>query len=138
MRPQYRQYNSRSKGVTNHQELWVNLLAQARALAIGLDNEDPARNFPGNRPSSILVLEDLTPQNVGRLLSFYEARVVFEGFLWGVNSFDPFGVELGKTVASELRGEVAARNADAAYPLKNADGISRAYLEMLDAATRDV
>ena len=129
--PQYTQYTSRSKGVTNHQELWANLLAQARALAEGHDNPDHARHFSGNRPSSILVLEDLEPVNIGRLLSFYEARTVFEGFIWGINSFDQFGVELGKKVADRLRDQIAKRNDNLDHPFEDVDTISKDYLEML-------
>jgi len=130
-KPQYAQYASVSKGVTNHQELWANLLAQARALAVGHASTDPARHFSGNRPSSILVLDDLSPENIGRLLAFYEARTVYEGFLWGVNSFDQFGVELGKNLASELRREMAARNQKAGHSFEALDPLSHYYLERL-------
>ncbi|KJS29079.1 MAG: glucose-6-phosphate isomerase [Desulfatitalea sp. BRH_c12] len=132
--PQHTQYQARSKGVTNHQELWANLLAQARALAVGRDHADKARHFDGNRPSSTIVLDDLAPENIGRLLSFYEARTVYEGFIWGVNSFDQFGVELGKTVADSLRSEMARKNDQPGYDFAGTDPISRAYLEMLFSA----
>jgi glucose-6-phosphate isomerase len=131
LNPQYPQYQTRSKGVTNHQELWANMLAQATALAVGQENQDKTRHFGGNRPSSTLVLEDLSPRNVGRLLSFYEARTVFEGFLWGVNSFDQFGVQLGKTVASGLRQKMAAKNDNPDYVFGDEDRHGKAYLEML-------
>lgn len=129
--PQYLQYTARSKGVTNHQELWANLLAQARALAVGQAHKDKARAFSGNRPSSTIVLEDLSPENVGRLLAFYEARTVYEGFIWGVNSFDQFGVELGKKVADGLRSEMAKKNDHPGHDFAGTDPISRAYLQML-------
>jgi glucose-6-phosphate isomerase len=131
LKPQYPQYQTRSKGVTNHQELWANLIAQAQALAVGRENQDAARRFSGNRPSSTIVLEDLSPRNVGRLLSFYEARTVYEGFVWGINSFDQFGVELGKNLASGLRQEMVTRNDAPGYVFEKADPISKAYLEML-------
>jgi glucose-6-phosphate isomerase len=130
-RPRYTRYTTRSKGVTNHQELWANFLAQARALAVGLDSDDKSRHFTGNRPSSTIVLDDLSPRNVGRLLSFYEARTVFEGFIWGINSFDQYGVQLGKKLASGLREEMAARNDNADHAFETVDPISGAYLEML-------
>jgi glucose-6-phosphate isomerase len=129
--PQYPLYTARSRGVTNHQELWANLLAQARALALGRDSDDRARHFEGNRPSSTLVLEDLRPANVGRLLSFYEARTVYEGFIWGINSFDQFGVELGKSMADGLRDQMARKNDRPDHPFDRVDPISRAYLELL-------
>jgi glucose-6-phosphate isomerase len=131
LKPQYTQYTAVSKGVDNHQELWANMLAQATALAIGRESKDKTRHFSGNRPSSTLVLEDLSPRNVGRLLAFYEARTVFEGFLWGINSFDQFGVQLGKTVASNLRLQMSARNNDEVSSFKDVESIPRAYLEML-------
>ncbi len=131
LKPQYSHYELLSKGVTNHQELWANMLAQAKALAVGSDNPDKARHFCGNRPSSTIVLEDLSPRNIGRLLSFYEARTVYEGFIWGVNSFDQFGVQLGKTVASELRSQMAERNQNKNHQFRALDPISQFYLEML-------
>ncbi len=132
LHPQYPQYTAFSKGVSNHQELWANLMAQAQALALGKpDTQNPARHFDGNRPSSTLVLETLDPVNVGRLLSFYEARTVYEGFLWGINSFDQFGVELGKTMASGLRKQMAVRNSNPQHVFEVADPIAGRYLEML-------
>jgi glucose-6-phosphate isomerase len=133
LKPQYPQYDTRSKGVTNHQELWANMLAQAKALAEGEENTDRARHFSGNRPSSTLVLEDLSPANLGRLLSFYEARTVFEGFIWGINSFDQFGVQLGKTLATGLRSQMAQRNQEAGHSFDASDPIGSHYLEMLYA-----
>lgn len=133
--PQYPQFRSMSKGVTNHQELWANMLAQAAALAVGQDDPDAARHFSGNRPSSTIVLNDLSPRNIGRLLSFYEARTVYEGFIWGVNSFDQFGVQLGKTVASDLRRRIADSNQDKTAQFTDLDAISRFYLEMLTKRT---
>jgi glucose-6-phosphate isomerase len=131
LHPQHGRYDARSNGVTNHQELWANMLAQARAMAIGAEHDDKARAFSGNRPSSTLIMEDLSPENIGRLLSFYEARTVYEGFLWGINSFDQFGVELGKKVADSLRNHMAEKNRRSDYGFNGADPISKAYLEML-------
>lgn len=130
--PHYQQYKNLSKGVTNHQELWANFIAQPQALACGRENTDePARNFPGNRPSSTIVIEDLSPENIGRLLSFYEARTVFEAFVWDINPFDQFGVELGKTMAGGIRTEIAAANEDPGHIFDDRDQIQKAYLEML-------
>lgn len=110
LRPGFRGEQVLSKGVTNHQELWANLLAQTTALALGRDHEDPARQFDGNRPSSLIVIDSLEPENIGRLLAFYEARTVLEGFILGINPFDQFGVELGKTMAGNLREQMALKN----------------------------
>jgi glucose-6-phosphate isomerase len=129
--PQYDQYNSLSRGVSNHQELWANMIAQAAALATGKESSDGARSFPGNRPSSIIVLKDLSPQSVGRLLAFYEAKTVFEAAIWGINPFDQFGVELGKTMASDIRAEMAARNKNRDHRFESGDPIVEHYLNLL-------
>ena len=120
-----------SKGVTNHQELWANLLAQARALATGRDHDDPARQFDGNRPSTIISVPDLEPERIGMILSFYEARTVLEGFILGVNPFDQFGVELGKTMASDLRREMAAGNAVSTHGFSRLDEGDQFYMAQL-------
>jgi len=129
--PQYNQYGVKTNGVTNHQELWANLISQPTALATGKESEDRARYFPGNRPSSTLVLEDLSPENIGRLLSFYEAKTVFEAFIWGINPFDQFGVELGKILATDIRKQMAHKNEKAEADFGATDPITRFYLETL-------
>jgi glucose-6-phosphate isomerase len=75
-------------------------------------------------------MEDLGAINVGRLLSFYEARTVFEAFVWGINPFDQFGVELGKTMAAGLRRALADQNAGRPLP-DDLDPIARFYLRTL-------
>jgi len=129
--PQYMQYQTKSKGATNHQELWANLISQPMALAVGKDSKDRARCFSGNRPSSTILLNDLSPENVGRLLAFYEAKTVFEAFIWGINPFDQFGVELGKTMASGIRNEIKMRNENDNHNLDKIDPISRFYIDTL-------
>jgi glucose-6-phosphate isomerase len=131
LNPQYQMDEGRFKGVGHQQELWANLLAQATALAIGRQGGEPARSFSGNRPSSIIVLEDLEPESVGRLLAFYEAKTIYEAFIWGINPFDQFGVELGKVTAGTIRQEIASRNADPEHDFAALDSINRYYLEML-------
>jgi glucose-6-phosphate isomerase len=131
LNPQYPGYDTLSKGVTNHQELWANLLAQANALALGKETAATERAFSGNRPSSTLVLDSLEPEDVGRLLAFYEARTVYEAFIWGINPFDQFGVELGKVMAGDIRAEMAARNQDGGHRFDSCDPITRFYLEKL-------
>ena len=129
--PGYTGIQAMSKGVTNHQELWANLLAQAGALALGRSSDDPARNFDGNRPSTIITIDNLEPESVGMLLSFYEARTVLEGFILGVNPFDQFGVELGKVMAGDIRKEMAARNIDPSYTFACASKTDNFYLDLL-------
>ncbi|PIE71799.1 MAG: glucose-6-phosphate isomerase [Deltaproteobacteria bacterium] len=109
--------NLTSEGVTRHMEMWSNLLAQADSLALGFTHpSDPNRFYPGNRPSSILTLDAYTPETVGALLSFYEARTIFEGFVWGINPFDQFGVERGKTIAADYRNAFKAMDPAAPLP----------------------
>ncbi len=131
LHPQYGPYPHHCRGVDGHQELWANLIAQPMALALGQESGNPDRRFPGNRPSTTLLLRDLSPESVGRLLSFYEARTVYEAFLWGLNPFDQFGVELGKKLADGVRGEMAARNTDPQHRFDALDPISTASLEIL-------
>ncbi|MDQ3039983.1 MAG: glucose-6-phosphate isomerase [Pseudomonadota bacterium] len=99
----------------NHEALLANLLAQTEALANGQDSDDPHRRYPGNRPSTLLLLDALTPHSMGMLLALYEHSVYLQSVLWGINAFDQFGVELGKQVANRLlpalRGEGEADDA---------------------------
>jgi len=93
----------------NHEALLANLLAQTEALANGQGSDDPHHRYAGNRPSTLLLLDALTPNSLGMLLALYEHSVYLQSVLWGINAFDQFGVELGKQVASRLlpalRGE---------------------------------
>ncbi len=90
-----------------HAILLANAIAQAEALMTGSANAaEPHRHFPGDRPSSFILLEQLTPQALGALLALYEHKVFVEGTLWGVDSFDQWGVELGKTLASKVLAEL--------------------------------
>ncbi|MBU4100909.1 MAG: glucose-6-phosphate isomerase [Proteobacteria bacterium] len=131
IKPQYNQYNYKSKGVTNHQELWANLISQPAALALGKEDKNKAKYFPGNRPSSTILINDLSPESVGHLLSFYEAKTVFEAFIWGINPFDQFGVELGKKLASDIRNELALKNKQKDHRFENMDEITKFYLDTL-------
>jgi glucose-6-phosphate isomerase len=104
-----------------HQKLLANCLAQSQALMLGKTADDaladkaptaspdiaPAvlaqhRSFPGNRPSTTFVLDTLTPRSLGALVAMYEHRVFTSGALWGINSFDQWGVELGKALCNQL------------------------------------
>jgi len=92
--------------------LAANAIAQSAALMSGRSvHGAPHRTHPGNRPSSVIVLERLSPEALGQLLSLYEHKVFVEGVIWNINSFDQWGVELGKTLARELlpafRGEAS-------------------------------
>lgn len=89
-------------GTTLQEKLVSNLFAQAIALAQGQKSDNPNKVFPGNRPSHILLSEQLTPYVLGALLAYYEHKVAFEGFIWDINSFDQEGVQLGKVLADKM------------------------------------
>ncbi|BCI70853.1 phosphoglucose isomerase family protein [Sphingomonas sp. S17] len=83
----------------HHRQLLLNAFAQGAALMKGKKTDDPARSYSGDRPSSTILLETLDPRTLGALIAFYEHRVFVNGVLLGINSFDQFGVELGKEMA---------------------------------------
>jgi glucose-6-phosphate isomerase len=95
------------KETTSQEKLLANLLAQSLALATGQASDNPNRRFAGNRPSVVLMADRLTPRTMGALLALYEAKVVFQGFIWNINSFDQEGVQLGKKLADRLLGLLA-------------------------------
>ena len=90
------------QGSTSQKKLCANVVAQIMAFACGKDNEDNNKKFAGNRPSSIIIGDRLTPETMGALLSHYENKIMFQGFLWNVNSFDQEGVQLGKVLAKKV------------------------------------
>jgi len=90
------------KGSSSQEKLVANLLAQTLALAVGKADGNPNRAFAGNRPSSLLLAKRLTPRTMGELLSIYENKIAFQGFVWNINSFDQEGVQLGKVLAQDL------------------------------------
>ena len=103
----------------HHGKVLANALAQAQALMVGRASSDGHRHFPGNRPSTILLLDALTPTSLGALIALQEHRVFVSGSLWGINSFDQWGVELGKVLAHDLlqrlaTGDVAGLDASTA------------------------
>jgi glucose-6-phosphate isomerase len=96
------------EGPQGHQaRLLANAIAQAEALMVGRANPgEPHRDFPGDRPTSFLLLDRLTPAALGALIALYEHKVFVEGVLWGIDSFDQWGVELGKTLARQVLPEL--------------------------------
>ncbi len=119
--------------MSSHDELMSNFFAQPDALACGKSAEEvaaegvpaalvPHKVFPGNRPSSSLLLPRLDAYTAGQLLALYEHRTAVEGFVWGVPSFDQWGVELGKVLAKQVRTQLqASRGAAAAIAGATAD-----------------
>lgn len=116
-------------------KLLANAVAQAEALMVGraaadvraeltaagrtadeIDALAPQRTFPGDRPSSFILLERLDPERLGALVALYEHKTFVEGVLWGINSFDQWGVELGKTLATRVLGELEGGPAGAHDP----------------------
>ena len=100
----------------HHDLLVANLIAQSEAMAFGRSNVDePYRNFEGNRPSTVILAERLTPSVLGQLIALYEHIVHVQGTIWGIDSYDQWGVELGKELANvitpELTGDTAADSA---------------------------
>jgi len=87
---------------TSQEKLLSNLFAQSIALAIGQESGNPNKQFQGNRPSRLLMAERLDPFTLGSLLAYYEHKVAFQGFIWGINSFDQEGVQLGKVLATKI------------------------------------
>ena len=90
------------QGSTSQQKLVANLMAQIVAFAIGKDDDNPNKAFPGGRPASLLWSDRLTPRVLGALLAHFENKVMFQGLTWNVNSFDQEGVQLGKVLTGEV------------------------------------
>ena len=90
------------QGSTSQQKLCANVAAQIMAFACGKDDENPNKSFAGGRPSSIIIGDKLTPEALGALLAHFENKVMFQGFLWNLNSFDQEGVQLGKVLAKKV------------------------------------
>ncbi len=109
-------------GPGGHDILMANMFAQAEALAFGKTADEVRsagvpddlvahRTFPGNRPTSVILAPKLTPSVLGQLIAMYEHKVFTQGTVWGINSFDQWGVELGKELAEEIIGEITAPEA---------------------------
>lgn len=104
---------------TSQQKLCANVVAQIVAFACGKADENRNKNFEGGRPSSIITGEQLTPQALGALLSHFENKVMYQGFVWNINSFDQEGVQLGKVLAKKVLAH-------------DTDGALRAYSDLLN------
>ncbi|MGI8759707.1 MAG: glucose-6-phosphate isomerase [Jatrophihabitantaceae bacterium] len=133
-----------SDGVSHHDLLTANVFAQTEALAFGKSAEQvreegtpdwlvPHRVFAGNRPSNTLLLDELTPRTLGTLVALYEHSVFVQGTVWAVNSFDQWGVELGKVLAKKVAGELSA----AEEPELAHDSSTNTLIRRYRAAARD-
>ena len=112
------------EGSSSQDKLQANLYAQIVAMATGQRSENPNKSFPGNRPSSLLLGEKLTPEVMGALLALYEAKIVFQGFAWNINSFDQEGVQLGKVLATRFLSAMSDTGSSGAT-------LEKKYLEQL-------
>ena len=90
------------EGSTSQKKLCANVAAQIVAFACGKDDENPNKKFDGGRPSSIIIGKQLNPKTLGALLAHFENKIMFQGFLWNVNSFDQEGGQLGKVLAKRV------------------------------------
>ncbi|OJF76236.1 MAG: glucose-6-phosphate isomerase [Treponema sp. CETP13] len=90
------------EGSTNQKKLCANLVAQIVAFACGKNDENPNKTFEGERPSSLIWGKKLTPASLGALLAHFENKIMFQGFLWNLNSFDQEGVQLGKKLTKKV------------------------------------
>ena len=122
----------------HHDLLMANLFAQSEALAFGKTPEEVRaegvaealvthKTFPGDRPSSTLLLERMTPAALGKLIALYEHKVFVQGTIWGVNSFDQWGVELGKVLAKRIASEIDSDAAPALTHDSSTNALLRRY-----------
>ena len=107
------------QGSTSQQKLCANVAAQIMAFACGKEDDNRNKYFPGGRPSSIIIGEQLTPEALGALLAHFENKVMFQGFAWNLNSFDQEGVQLGKVLAKKVLAH-------------DTDGALKAYSDLLN------
>ena len=111
----------------HHMKLVSNALAQAQALMNGRENDaEPHKHFDGNRPSSMLVFEDLSVREMGMVMALYEHKVFVQGVIWGINSFDQWGVELGKVLVGDIEASFASSD-----PLKGADSSTSSLMKII-------
>ncbi len=124
-----------------HDQLTANLLAQTSALAFGKTAEEiaaegtaaeivPHKVMPGNRPTSTILAPKLTPSTLGQLVALYEHIVFVEGTVWGIDSFDQWGVELGKKMASDLAPALTSEEPPTSFPDPSTELLVRRYREL--------
>ncbi|MBU3578097.1 glucose-6-phosphate isomerase [Polynucleobacter sp. UK-Kesae-W10] len=124
--------SDRPEAVAHHRILLSNCLAQAQALAHGKSDENPNNVYPGNRPSSLLLLPELNAFYLGALLALYENRAASLGALWNINSFDQPGVEYGKVLAKPIEKALAS-GSDHVQANDGIDAITAARINFLNS-----
>ena len=125
----------------HHDMLMANLFAQAEALAFGKTEQEvaadgvpafqvPHRTFEGNRPTNIILMERLTPDALGRLIALYEHKVFVQGTIWNIDSFDQWGVELGKVLANRIIPELESAGEPALSHDSSTNALIRRYRQL--------
>ena len=99
------------EGTTSQEKLLSNLFAQSIGLATGKKDDNPNKEFLGNRPNRVLIARQCDPYTIGSILSYFEHKVAFQGFIWDINSFDQEGVQLGKVLANKIIGQFQKKGA---------------------------
>ena len=107
----------------HHHKLMSNFFAQTEALLLGKSDEIPFKVFEGNKPTNTLLIDQLTPQSLGALVALYEHKLFVQGVIWNIYSYDQWGVELGKVLASSIleeieHNQVAAHDASTTFLLQ--------------------
>jgi len=113
-----------------HDLLMANLFAQSEALAFGKTADQPYRDFEGNRPSNTLLAERLTPHTLGALVALYEHSVFVQGAIWNIDSFDQWGVELGKALATRTAAEIGSESEPQLAHDSSTNALIRRYREL--------
>ena len=132
-----------------HEQGLANMLAQAEAFARGRNSEEvcadlsasgfssedikrlaPHKVHPGDRPSNILLFRELNPRSLGRMIALYEHKVFVQGVIWGVNSFDQWGVELGKVLAQRIIPELESEAEPALEHDSSTNTLIRRYRDL--------
>jgi glucose-6-phosphate isomerase len=135
------------EAVSNHDELMSNFFAQPDALAVGKTAMDleaegvadalrPHKEFPGNRPSNVILFPRLDAYTAGQLLALYEHRTAVQGFVWGIASFDQWGVELGKVLAKRVRSALSEARSSGATSAPADAGFNASTRAMLQRYLR--
>ena len=115
---------------THHRWLNANALAQSQAMLLGQDDADPHKRVSGNKATTTLVLDELTPASLGSLIALYEQVVFCQGVIWDINSFDQWGVELGKRLALPIFEQLGGQSA------LGQDASTRGLIEYLTGAVK--
>jgi glucose-6-phosphate isomerase len=126
----------------HHSKLLANMFAQSAALAFGKTEEEartegpaelaPHRTFPGNRPSNTILAKELTPETLGQLIALYEHKIFVQGAIWDVNSFDQWGVELGKVLAKGIYNAIKDEDTTQGHRTEDSStaNLLQTYLEL--------